>query len=200
MDVALTMSPERVMPEAEDEEQGLGPGVGLGVGLGLGLGPGPGPGPAQWSSEDEEDEPGPGPEPEPEPGVEEEEEEEGEGEAVPAATATAATAAGYQYLPLSQEAAAGSEQDIEERLQELRLYLPEAPVNSDAEEDAEEHGSQHSIPMDPEHVELVKRTMAAIKFPSLGVPVWAQEISDEQWQSVVQQTIESRRSLVAAKE
>lgn len=177
MDVALTMSPERVMPEAEDEEQGLGPGVAAGPGLG------PGPGPAQWSSEDEEDEPGPGPELEP--GEEE--------EAVPAA-------AGYQYLPLSQEAAAGPEHDIGERLQELRLYLPEAPVDSEEEENAEEHGSQHSIPMDPEHVELVKRTMAAIRFPNLGVPAWAQEISDEQWQSVVQQTIESRRSLVATKE
>lgn len=42
--------------------------------------------------------------------------------------------------------------------------------------------------------------MAAIRFPNLGVPAWAQEISDEQWQSVVQQTIESRRSLVATKE
>lgn len=159
MDVALTMSPERVMPEAEDEEQGLGPGVAAGPGLGPG--------------------------PEPEPGEEE--------EAVPAA-------AGYQYLPLSQEAAAGPDHDIGERLQELRLYLPEAPVDSEEEENAEEHGSQHSIPMDPEHVELVKRTMAAIRFPNLGVPAWAQEISDEQWQSVVQQTIESRRSLVATKE
>ncbi|GCB80894.1 hypothetical protein scyTo_0022424, partial [Scyliorhinus torazame] len=50
------------------------------------------------------------------------------------------------------------------------------------------------------HVELVKRTMAAIKIPSLGVPSWAQEISDEQWQSVVRQTIETRRSTVAVKE
>ncbi|XP_069744058.1 male-enhanced antigen 1 [Narcine bancroftii] len=163
---AVRMSPERVLPDAEDEGQSLGPGQGA----------------AQWSSEDEE-EPAPGPELEPSDG------------------------GGYHYLPLNQEPAAGlgepvtPEQDIGERLQELRLYLPEAPVDSEEEEEVvPEHGSQQSIPMDPEHVELVKRTMAAIKFPSRGVPAWAQEISDEQWQSVVRQTIESRHSAVAAKE
>ncbi|XP_051881223.1 male-enhanced antigen 1 [Pristis pectinata] len=137
-----------------------------------------GQGPAAWSSEEEEEE-----------------------EPLPEAEAEAA--AGYRYLPLEQEPGAAPghpEPDIGERLQELRLYLPEAPVDSEEEEAASEHGSQQSIPMDPEHVELVKRTMAAIKFPSLGVPAWAQEISDEQWQSVVRQTIESRRSVVAAKE
>ncbi|XP_059838596.1 male-enhanced antigen 1 [Hypanus sabinus] len=166
---AQSMSPERVLPEPEAEAEGQGHGSGLG--------------PAAWSSEEEEedeDEELAGSIPEEEPGP----------------------VAGYRYLPLEQEpgvALGHPEPDIEERLQELRLYLPEAPVDSE-EDEPPEHSSQHSIPMDPEHVELVKRTMAAIKFPSLGVPAWAQEISDEQWQSVVRQTIENRRSVVAAKE
>ncbi|XP_067833256.1 male-enhanced antigen 1 [Heptranchias perlo] len=171
---AFTMSPERVLPEPEDEQQQQQEE----------LGPGPGLEPAHWSSEEEEPEadggsPGPGPGP----------------------------GGGYQYLPLNQEPGPGqgvtdngaAEQDIGERLQELRLYLPEAPVDSDEEEEEEEEAAQssrQSIPMDPEHVELVKRTMAAIKIPSLGVPSWARQISDEQWQTVVQRTIETRQSAV----
>ncbi|XP_078398939.1 male-enhanced antigen 1 [Cetorhinus maximus] len=170
---SFRMSPERVLPEPEDEQQAQELG--------------PGPAPAHWSSEEDEEEeteaagdspdsPGPGP------------------------------GGGYQYLPLNQEPGLGpsengaSEQDIGERLQELRLFLPEAPADSDEEDEGAAESSRHSIPMDPEHVELVKRTMAAIKIPSLGIPSWAQEISDEQWQSVVQQTIETRRTTVAVKE
>ncbi|XP_072356413.1 male-enhanced antigen 1 [Scyliorhinus torazame] len=145
----------------------------------------PGPVPAQWSSEEEEDE------------------EQG---ADVQAGGSPGAAPGYQYLPLGQEPALGPphtaapQADIGERLQELRLYLPEAPAESDDEEEDAARDNRQSIPMDPEHVELVKRTMAAIKIPSLGVPSWAQEISDEQWQSVVRQTIETRRSTVAVKE
>ncbi|XP_072406783.1 male-enhanced antigen 1 [Chiloscyllium punctatum] len=170
------MSPERVLPEPEDDQQQPPPPPPPQE-----MGPGPGPGPGHWSSEEEE---------------EEEEEESGGGPEAPA------PGGGYQYLPLSQEPGPGgaAEPDIGERLQELRLYLPEAPADSDEEDEEATPSSRQSIPMDPEHVELVKRTMAAIKIPSLGVPSWAQEISEEQWQSVVQQTIETKRSTVAVKD
>lgn len=46
----------------------------------------------------------------------------------------------------------------------------------------------------PDHVELVKRTMAAVALPSLGIPAWAQEISDDQWKDMVQQTLQTRQS------
>lgn len=45
-----------------------------------------------------------------------------------------------------------------------------------------------------EHVELVKRTMAGIKLPILSIPAWANEISDEQWQNMVQRTLQDRQS------
>uniref|UniRef100_A0A668A6Q7 Male-enhanced antigen 1 n=1 Tax=Myripristis murdjan TaxID=586833 RepID=A0A668A6Q7_9TELE len=45
-----------------------------------------------------------------------------------------------------------------------------------------------------EHVELVKRTMAAVALPSLGVPAWAREISDDQWKDMVQHTLQSRQT------
>ena len=48
-----------------------------------------------------------------------------------------------------------------------------------------------------DHVELVKRTMAAVALPSLGVPSWAQEISDDQWKDMVQNTLQSRQSAAA---
>uniref|UniRef100_A0A4W6CM48 Male-enhanced antigen 1 n=1 Tax=Lates calcarifer TaxID=8187 RepID=A0A4W6CM48_LATCA len=51
-----------------------------------------------------------------------------------------------------------------------------------------------SLPVPPDHVELVKRTMAAVALPSLGVPAWAQEISDDQWKDMVQHTLQSRQS------
>lgn len=47
-------------------------------------------------------------------------------------------------------------------------------------------------PPPPDHVELVKRTMAAVNLPMLGVPAWAQDISDDQWKDMVQQTLQSR--------
>lgn len=52
-----------------------------------------------------------------------------------------------------------------------------------------------NLPTD--HVELVKRTMAAIALPSLAVPSWANEISDDQWKDMVQNTLESRQSAAA---
>lgn len=46
-----------------------------------------------------------------------------------------------------------------------------------------------------DHVELVKRTMAAVALPSLGVPAWAREISDDQWTDMVQNTLQSAGAL-----
>lgn len=45
-----------------------------------------------------------------------------------------------------------------------------------------------------DHVELVKRTMAAVALPSLGVPSWASEISEDQWKDMVQNTLQNRQS------
>lgn len=45
-----------------------------------------------------------------------------------------------------------------------------------------------------DHVELVKRTMAAVALPSLAIPTWAQEISDDQWKDMVQKTLQTRQS------
>uniref|UniRef100_A0A3Q1JP24 Male-enhanced antigen 1 n=1 Tax=Anabas testudineus TaxID=64144 RepID=A0A3Q1JP24_ANATE len=82
--------------------------------------------------------------------------------------------------------------------QVMGLHLPEAPPpDSDEEEDPEGAAalrSRASIPMDADHVELVKRTMAAVALPSLGVPPWAREISDDQWTDMVQHTLQSRQS------
>ncbi|XP_068088714.1 male-enhanced antigen 1 isoform X2 [Hyperolius riggenbachi] len=99
---------------------------------------------------------------------------------------------GYQYQPLNQEPedSAQTESDLQERLQAMRLHLPDPPVDSEDEEDG--HAAPSSIPMDADHVELVKRTMAAVKLPSLSVPLWAQQISDADWEHVVHQTIQSR--------
>ncbi|XP_054026718.1 male-enhanced antigen 1 [Dryobates pubescens] len=167
MAVAGSMGPERVCPEE----------------------PGPPEAPngsAGWSGDEEE-----------------EEEEEG---------------GGYLYQPLSQEPEQGpgeagppaapagrteSGPDLQERLQMMRLYLPDPPA--DSEEEAEEEAaaeqgavapsSRSSIPMDAEHVELVKRTMAGVKLPSLGIPAWASQISEDQWKAVVQRTLQARQSL-----
>uniref|UniRef100_A0A803WDP8 Lysophosphatidylserine lipase ABHD12 n=2 Tax=Ficedula albicollis TaxID=59894 RepID=A0A803WDP8_FICAL len=103
--------------------------------------PGPPEGPdgaAGWSG-DEEDE--------------EEEEEEG---------------GGYLYQPLSQEPEQGvgdAGPGLQERLQMLGLHLPDPPADSEEEneeeaaEGATAQSSHSSIPMDAEHVELVKRTL-----------------------------------------
>uniref|UniRef100_A0A8C2WKA0 Male-enhanced antigen 1 n=1 Tax=Cyclopterus lumpus TaxID=8103 RepID=A0A8C2WKA0_CYCLU len=117
---------------------------------------------------------------------------------------------GYYYQPLNQEpdgvGGGGEEQEdgpphteqLQHRIQVMGLHLPEAPpTDSDGEEDPEGAAavrSRSSIPMDADHVELVKRTMAAVALPSLGVPSWANEISDDQWKDMVQNTLESRQS------
>ncbi|XP_071996025.1 male-enhanced antigen 1 [Engystomops pustulosus] len=99
---------------------------------------------------------------------------------------------GYQYQPLNQdpEDGAQTENDLHERLQAMRLQLPDPPVDSEDEDDGLD--AQSSIPMDPDHVELVKRTMAGVKLPTLSVPVWAQQLSDADWEHLVHQTIQSR--------
>ncbi|XP_051648923.1 male-enhanced antigen 1 [Manacus candei] len=131
-------------------------------------------GAAGWSGDEEE---------------EEEEEEEGGG--------------GYLYQPLSQEPEQGPGEagpGLQERLQMLRLHLPDPPTDSEEEEEdvaegAAAQSSRSSIPMDAEHVELVKRTMASVKLPTLGIPAWASQISEEQWKDVVQRTLQARQSL-----
>ncbi|NXU52233.1 MEA1 protein, partial [Turnix velox] len=131
-------------------------------------------------------------------GDEEEEEEEEEG------------GGGYLYQPLSQEPEQGPVEagptepgpGLQERLQMLRLHLPDPPVDSEEEEEEEEaagagaaaQSSRSSIPMDAEHVELVKRTMAGVKLPTLGIPAWASQISEDQWKDVVQRTLQARQS------
>ncbi|XP_068597400.1 male-enhanced antigen 1 isoform X2 [Brachionichthys hirsutus] len=115
---------------------------------------------------------------------------------------------GYYYQPLDQEPGEEGEEEapahteqLQHRLEVMGLHLPEAPPpDSDEEDDAEgaaAQRSQASIPMDADHVELVKRTMAAMAFPSLGVPSWAAEISDDQWKDMVQNTLQSRQSAAA---
>ncbi|XP_074024817.1 male-enhanced antigen 1 [Numenius arquata] len=172
MAVVGSMGPERVCPEE----------------------PGPPEAPdgaAGWSGDEEEEE--------------EEEEEEGGG-------------GGYLYQPLSQEpeqgpgeagltaaAPAGCTEPgpgLRERLQMLRLHLPDPPADSEEEEAAAAaaeggaaQNSRSSIPMDAEHVELVKRTMAGVKLPTLGIPAWASQISEDQWKDVVQRTLQARQSL-----
>ncbi|NXM75238.1 MEA1 protein, partial [Serilophus lunatus] len=119
---------------------------------------------------------------------EEEEEEEGAG-------------SGYLYQPLSQEPEQGPGEaglGLQERLQMLRLHLPDPPTDSEEEEEVAEGAtaqcSRSSIPMDAEHVELVKRTMASVKLPTLGIPAWASQISEEQWKDVVQRTLQARQN------
>ncbi|XP_044284944.1 male-enhanced antigen 1 [Varanus komodoensis] len=113
---------------------------------------------------------------------------------------------GYLYQPLNQDPDQGPGAveetgpstepalDIHERLQAMRLHLPDPPVDSDEEEASAAQTSRTCIPMDPEHVELVKRTMAGIKLPTLGIPAWANEISDDQWKDMVQRTLQARQS------
>uniref|UniRef100_A0A8P4KM53 Male-enhanced antigen 1 n=1 Tax=Dicentrarchus labrax TaxID=13489 RepID=A0A8P4KM53_DICLA len=119
-------------------------------------------------------------------GEEEEEEEEEEG-----------NSGGYYYQPLNQDPDGSSGLS----LQVMGLHLPEAPPpDSDEDEDSEGAAavrSRASIPMDADHVELVKRTMAAVALPSLGVPSWAREISDDQWKDMVENTLQSRQSAAA---
>ncbi|KAB0343424.1 hypothetical protein FD754_020350 [Muntiacus muntjak] len=62
-----------------------------------------------------------------------------------------------------------------DQTQALGLHLPDPPLES---EDEDEEGatalnSHSSIPMGPEHAELVKRTMAGLCLPAPSVPAWA---------------------------
>ncbi|XP_032132631.1 male-enhanced antigen 1-like [Sapajus apella] len=82
---------------------------------------------------------------------------------------------------------------IQDRIQALGLHLPDPPLES---EDEDEEGptalnNHNSVPMYPEHVELVKRTMAGVSLPAPGVPAWAREISDAQWEDVVQKALQA---------
>nr|XP_046258990.1 male-enhanced antigen 1 isoform X2 [Scatophagus argus]XP_046258991.1 male-enhanced antigen 1 isoform X2 [Scatophagus argus]XP_046258992.1 male-enhanced antigen 1 isoform X2 [Scatophagus argus] len=192
------MGPERVLPNSEDE-------------LGEDEGPTDGALLPTWSGGEgggEEEEGG-----EMELDGEEEEEEEEENE----------NSGGYFYQPLNQEpdgvnsseqlgeegeehgedASSHTEQlqQVQHRIEVMGLHLPEAPPpDSDEEEDPEGAAalrSRASIPMDADHVELVKRTMAAVALPSLCVPSWAREISDDQWKDMVQNTLQSRQSAAA---
>lgn len=82
----------------------------------------------------------------------------------------------------------------------MGLHLPEPPPpDSDEEEGAELEAqrSQASIPMDADHVALVKRTMAAVALPSLVVPAWAEQMSEDQWNAVVQCALTNRQSAAA---
>ncbi|KAG8431102.1 hypothetical protein GDO86_019424 [Hymenochirus boettgeri] len=99
---------------------------------------------------------------------------------------------GYQYQPLNQdpEEGAQTEGDIQERLQAMRLHLPDPPVDSEDEEEIKE--MSNTIPMDAAHVELVKMTMAGVKLPTFSVPLWAQQISDADWEHLVDEAIKSR--------
>ncbi|XP_004077068.1 male-enhanced antigen 1 [Oryzias latipes] len=95
-------------------------------------------------------------------------------------------------------------QQVQQRIEVMGLHLPEAPPPDSEEEEEEDDPegaaalrSRSSIPMDADHVELVKKTMAAVALPSLGVPPWAQEISDDQWKDMVQHTLQTRQSAAA---
>ncbi|XP_040905018.1 male-enhanced antigen 1 [Toxotes jaculatrix] len=192
------MGPERVLPSSEDElgeDERPADGPLLPVGAVWSGGEGGG----EEEGEMELD------------GDEEEEEEE-------------VNSGGYHYQPLNQdpdglnnseqpeeeEEERGEEQEetlshaeqlqqVQHRIEVMGLHLPEAPPPDSDEEEEDPEGaaalrSRASIPMDADHVELVKRTMAAVALPSLGVPAWAQEISDDQWKDMVQHTLQSRQS------
>ncbi|XP_034040209.1 male-enhanced antigen 1 [Thalassophryne amazonica] len=98
-----------------------------------------------------------------------------------------------------EEEASHSEQlqQVQRRIEVMGLHLPEAPPpDSDEEDDPDGAQQSHaSIPMDAEHVELVKRTMAGVALPSLGVPAWAQELSDDQWRDMMENTLQSFAAL-----
>lgn len=120
--------------------------------------------------------------------------------------------AGYYYQPLNQDpdgmngshtepadegTTAEQLQDVQERIESMGMFLPHPPPDSDEEDDPDGAAAQisyASIPMDADHVDLVKRTMAAVNLPTLGIPAWAQGISDDQWKDMVQQTLESKQS------
>lgn len=86
---------------------------------------------------------------------------------------TGAGPAGYSYQPLNQDPEpevvelepVGDGEfvvvDIQDRIQALGLHLPDPPRESEGEDEGATALSNHSsAPVDPEQVELVKRTMA----------------------------------------
>ncbi|TRY95385.1 hypothetical protein DNTS_010956 [Danionella cerebrum] len=174
---APVMGPERVLPNSEEDDALQDRPLDTAVS-------------EEWSGEDPE------------------EDEEGE----PGEPDTA----GYYYQPLNQDpdgmnglhmepgaegSAAEEIQEVQDRIQAMGLFLPQPPLpDSDDEEDlqgAVARTSHASIPMDDGeriHSHLVKRTMAAVNLPSLGIPSWAREISDDQWKDMVQKTLQSRQS------
>ncbi|XP_028323968.1 male-enhanced antigen 1 isoform X3 [Gouania willdenowi] len=98
---------------------------------------------------------------------------------------------GYYYQPLTQEPIEGpTDQDVQQRIQVMGLYLPEAPPIDSDDDDDEAQRSRASIPMDAERVELVKRTMALVALPSIGVPHWAKDLSEDQWEDMVRHTLQ----------
>uniref|UniRef100_A0A4W2GE23 Male-enhanced antigen 1 n=1 Tax=Bos indicus x Bos taurus TaxID=30522 RepID=A0A4W2GE23_BOBOX len=108
---------------------------------------------------------------------------------------TGAGPAGYSYQPLNQDpeqeevelAPVGDGEDVVADIQDRTQALGE-----DEDEQGDTTLNNHSsIPMDPEHVELMKRTMAGISLPAPGVPTWAHEISDAQWEDVVQKALQA---------
>ncbi|KAF4016236.1 hypothetical protein G4228_007557 [Cervus hanglu yarkandensis] len=126
---------------------------------------------------------------------------------------TEAGPAGYSYQPLNQDpeqeevelAPVGDGEDvvadIQDRIQALGLHLPDPPLESEDEyeQGATALNNHSSIPMDPEHVELVKRTMAGISLPAPRVPAWAHEISDAQWEDVVHKALQAQQAAPAWK-
>ncbi|NWI08718.1 MEA1 protein, partial [Crypturellus soui] len=137
-----------------------------------------------WSGDEEDDE-------------EEEEEESGGG-------------GGYLYQPLSQDAeAGGGEQgpvadtgrELAERLQVARREAAAAgagrsrpPPRCGLPARGPPRAAAAAHPPPPAaHVELVKRTMAAVRLPSRGVPAWARALSEEQWQEAVRRALQARR-------
>lgn len=181
MERVFDMGPERILPNSEDELGQERPSDGGGV-------PEVG---GEWNGEDME---------------EDEIEGDAEGED---------DNGGYYYQPLNQDpdglniipldqgdgngSHAEQLQEVQERIEAMGLHLPQAPSSEIdvEEEDAEVAAVQRSnasIPMDADHVELVKRAMSAVALPSLGIPAWAQEISDDQWKDMVQQTLDTRQS------
>ncbi|KAM4012247.1 male-enhanced antigen 1-like [Anomaloglossus baeobatrachus] len=83
---------------------------------------------------------------------------------------------GYQYQPLNQdpEDGAQTESDLQERLQAMRLHLPDPPV--DSEDEDEDPAAQSSIPMDAgvcttyKSVDTVIDPAQALFYPSSSIP------------------------------
>ncbi|VFV32113.1 male-enhanced antigen 1-like [Lynx pardinus] len=108
---------------------------------------------------------------------------------------TGAGPAGYSYQPLNQ--------DPEQEEAELALVGDGEDVVADIEDRTQALGficqtcherarmKRRREPQDLEHVELVKRTMAGVSLPVPGVPAWALEISDAQWEDVVQKALQA---------